>query len=100
MRKLMENAARRAITYLEGLPNRRVSPSTEAVADLSRLDEPLPPSATPPEKVLQQLDEICSPATMAMAGPRFFGFVIGGSLPVTLAANWLAPGTRTRHSTT
>jgi len=27
---------------------------------------------------------------MAMAGPRFFGFVIGGSLPVTLAANWLA----------
>jgi glutamate/tyrosine decarboxylase-like PLP-dependent enzyme len=27
---------------------------------------------------------------MAMAGPRFFGFVIGGSLPVTVAANWLA----------
>ena len=36
------------------------------------------------------MDEIGSPATMAMAGPRFFGFVIGGSLPVTLAANWLA----------
>jgi glutamate/tyrosine decarboxylase-like PLP-dependent enzyme len=36
------------------------------------------------------MDEICSPATMATAGPRFFGFVIGGSLPVTLAANWLA----------
>ncbi len=40
--------------------------------------------------VLNQLDKICSAATMAMAGPRFFGFVIGGSLPVTLAANWLA----------
>jgi glutamate/tyrosine decarboxylase-like PLP-dependent enzyme len=40
--------------------------------------------------VIQWLDEICSPATMAMAGPRFFGFVLGGSLPVTLAANWLA----------
>ena len=36
------------------------------------------------------LDELGSPATTAMAGPRFFGFVIGGSLPVTLAANWLA----------
>ena len=36
------------------------------------------------------LDEAGSPATVASAGPRFFGFVIGGSLPVTVAANWLA----------
>jgi glutamate/tyrosine decarboxylase-like PLP-dependent enzyme len=40
--------------------------------------------------VINRLDEVCTPATMAMAGPRFFGFVIGGALPVTLAANWLA----------
>jgi glutamate/tyrosine decarboxylase-like PLP-dependent enzyme len=40
--------------------------------------------------VLELLDEVCSPATMAMAGARFYGFVIGGALPVTLAANWLA----------
>ena len=43
-----------------------------------------------PTAVLRLLDETCSPASMAMAGPRFFGFVIGGSLPVTVAANWLA----------
>ncbi len=38
-------------------------------------------------QVLKQLHETGSPATMAMAGPRFFGFVIGGALPVTVAAN-------------
>jgi glutamate/tyrosine decarboxylase-like PLP-dependent enzyme len=50
----------------------------------------LPESSCDPADVLARLDETVSPATMAMAGPRFFGFVIGGSLPVTVAANWLA----------
>ena len=51
---------------------------------------PLPAEGTDDAEVLADLDRLGSPATMAMAGPRFFGFVIGGSLPVTLAANWLA----------
>ena len=90
MRKLLEDTAQRAISYLESLEARSVAPLPEAVAKLSALDEPLPEAPTPPEHVIKQLDETCSPATTAMAGPRFFGFVIGGSLPVTLAANWLA----------
>jgi glutamate/tyrosine decarboxylase-like PLP-dependent enzyme len=90
MRKLLEDTAQRAISYLESLEARSVAPLPEAVAKLSALDEPLPEAPTPPEHVIKQLDEICSPATTAMAGPRFFGFVIGGSLPVALAANWLA----------
>ena len=90
MRMLLENAAQRAISYLEGLDSRSVAPSAEAVASLSKLNEPLPDLPERPDSVLRLLDEICSPATTAMAGPRYFGFVIGGSLPVTLAANWLA----------
>ncbi|MDQ2936277.1 MAG: aminotransferase class V-fold PLP-dependent enzyme [Acidobacteriota bacterium] len=90
MRQLLEDAAQRAISYLDALGNRRVAPSGEAVSRLATLDESLTEEPTPPEEVLQLLDEICSPATMAMAGPRFFGFVIGGSLPASLAANWLA----------
>src|SRR5690349_14887765 len=90
MRELLEDAARRAIHYRENLATRSVAPPAEALARLAALNEPLPDQPTPPDAVLRTLDEIGSPAVMGMAGPRFFGFVIGGSLPVTLAANWLA----------
>jgi glutamate/tyrosine decarboxylase-like PLP-dependent enzyme len=90
MRKLLENTAQRAIAYLEGLDDRGVAPAAEAVANLDQLDKPLSNESTSPEQVIALLDKVCSPATMAMAGPRFFGFVLGGSLPVALAANWLA----------
>ncbi len=87
MRQLLENAAERAIKYLEGLDDRSVAPQT---GHLSQLEENLPEVSGDPAETLRILDEIGSPATMGMAGRRFFGFVIGGSLPVTLAANWLA----------
>ena len=90
MRELLENTAQRAISYLEALNDRSVSPGAEAVKKLATLDLPLTGEATPPDQVIKLLDEVCSPATMAMAGPRFFGFVIGGSLPAALGANWLA----------
>src|SRR5690349_2886283 len=90
MKKLLENAAERAISYLEGLDSRGVAPLPDAVAKLTALDQPLPEGPREPEEVLQLLDEICSPATVSMAGARYFGFVIGGAIPVTLAANWLA----------
>ena len=90
VRQLLETTSQRAANYLERLDQRLVRPESGAVAGLAAFDEPLPSDPTAPEAVLAMMDEIGSPATMAMAGPRFFGFVIGGSLPVTLAANWLA----------
>ena len=90
MKHLLQDSARRAIAYLEGLADRPVAPSAAAVERLSTLREPLPERPLAPEKVLGLLDELGSPATTAMAGPRFFGFVVGGALPVALAANWLA----------
>lgn len=90
MNELLLDAAQRSIRYLDSLDDRRVSPSPADVAALSQLYVALPDSPTDPARVLAQLDEVVSPATMAMAGPRFFGFVIGGSLPATVAAGWLA----------
>jgi glutamate/tyrosine decarboxylase-like PLP-dependent enzyme len=90
MRDLLNQTADIASRYLETLDGRGVAPTPEALARLDELNEPLPEEPKDPSTVLQMLDRIGSPATMGMAGRRYFGFVIGGSLPAALAANWLA----------
>jgi len=90
VRELLQDAARRAASYLEGLPTRSVEPAPGSLAALQKLRVPLPEHSLSPEKVLALLDEIGSPATVATAGPRYFGFVTGGSLPASVAANWLS----------
>jgi len=89
VRELLIDAAERAIRYQEGLSGRAIAPDPAAVARLAKLDIPLPDHPSEADETLALLDSYGA-ATMAMAGPRFFGFVIGGVLPVTLAANWLA----------
>jgi glutamate/tyrosine decarboxylase-like PLP-dependent enzyme len=88
--ELMADAARRSVRYLNGLDQRPVAPDPRAVQQVERFNEPLPDGPVDPSEVLALLDEVGSPATIASAGGRFFGFVIGGSLPAALAANWLA----------
>ena len=89
-RPLLNDAAARALKYLESLRERPVAPDPAGIRNLSTWDIPLPDGPTDPHEVLSLLDEVGTPATTAMGSPRFFGFVIGGALPVTVAANWIA----------
>jgi glutamate/tyrosine decarboxylase-like PLP-dependent enzyme len=88
---LLMDAARRGLRYREDLVTRSVCPRSGATARLlERLGGPLPERPADPAEVIGALDSYGSPATMASAGGRFFGYVIGGSLPSTVAASWLA----------
>lgn len=90
MNTLLQEASDRAQRYLLNLAERRVAPSPSAVEALKSLAGAMPNDPVDPAVVLAELDEYGSPATVASAGPRYFGFVVGGSLPVTTAAAWLS----------
>ena len=92
-RELLIEAANRAASYLERLDARAVRPSHQAIDRLNdALDMPFPTQPSNAAQVLALLDDYGSPATVASAGARYFGFVTGGALPVTVAAQYLAAG--------
>ena len=87
---LLRDVAGRSARYLDGLGSRAVPPAPEAQERKEELLGALPDDGENPRMLIELLDEIVGPATVASAGGRYFGFVTGGSLPAALAANWLA----------
>ncbi|MEM6663097.1 MAG: pyridoxal-dependent decarboxylase, partial [Pseudomonadota bacterium] len=65
-------------------------PSTDAVSGLVAFDHPLPEGISDASVLVSQLAQFGAPATTAIGGGRYFGFVNGGLLPVALAARWMA----------
>ena len=87
---VLQFAAERAQRYVQQVDDRRVAPTQKDLAALAKFREPFPAGPSDPRDVVQFLDDLGSPATVASTGRRYFGFVIGGVLPAVMGANWLA----------
>jgi glutamate/tyrosine decarboxylase-like PLP-dependent enzyme len=86
---VLKRAEEHAIAFLDGLPYRPVA-ATLGVDDLRRrIGRPLPAGPTDPLEVIDDLVRDVDGGLVGSTGGRFFGFVIGGALPVAQAADWL-----------
>ncbi|MHB1101945.1 MAG: pyridoxal phosphate-dependent decarboxylase family protein [Devosia sp.] len=89
MERLLSRAVDHAVRYRAALKEGAALPSANYHQMREALAAPLPETGSPPEAVLEELVQRSEPGLMPMAGPRFFGFVIGASHPAGVAADWM-----------
>jgi glutamate/tyrosine decarboxylase-like PLP-dependent enzyme len=89
MRELLARTAELAADFLESVESRPVYPRVTPDELRNLLGGPLPEAPTDPETVIEQLVAGAERGVVAMPSGRYFGFVIGGSVPAALAADWL-----------
>ncbi len=90
MNEVLQRVAQLSSAFLSGLGDRPVGPQADAEHLRAALGGPLSEEGTDPVRVLEALARGAEPGLVATAGPRYFGFVIGGSVPAALGAEWLA----------
>jgi glutamate/tyrosine decarboxylase-like PLP-dependent enzyme len=86
---LLASVQQHAAAWFASLGSRQVRATLTADQLRQRLGGPLPIDGTDPEAITDLLAAAGMHGTVASAGPRYFGFVVGGSLPAALAADWL-----------
>ena len=88
-REALDAAHHHAIAWVESVRDRPVRPDLDVDGILARLTPRLPETGMAPAAVIEELAEAAEPGLMAMGSPRFYGFVIGGTYPAAMAADWL-----------
>jgi glutamate/tyrosine decarboxylase-like PLP-dependent enzyme len=88
--KALETAAEAALDYTAAIDGRRVAPDAQALSGLRELQFPLGDAPVDAAEVIRSLHAHGSPATVASTGGRFFGLVVGATLPAALGARVLA----------
>src|SRR5262245_50392164 len=86
---LLHRTADLAIEYLESIGDRHVGALAGADELRAQLDVALSQGGEPEADVVAVLADAARRGTVATQGPRYFGFVVGGSVPVATAADWL-----------
>jgi glutamate/tyrosine decarboxylase-like PLP-dependent enzyme len=86
---LLRRTADLAREYLGELPNRHVGARADAATIAERIGGPLPEASEDPWAVVERLAHEVDDGLVASGGPRYFGFVIGGQLPASAAADWM-----------
>jgi glutamate/tyrosine decarboxylase-like PLP-dependent enzyme len=87
--EVLGDAALIARQFLDGLPSRPVGARADLAELRERLTRPLPEHGEDPRTVIAELARDADPGLIASAGPRYFGFVLGGAVPAAVAADWL-----------
>lgn len=85
----LDHAHISAKKFLDELHDRPVGPRESMRDIVNRLNQPLPTDGDASSRVVDWIVEALEPGLVASAGPRYFGFVIGGGLPSAIAADWL-----------
>ena len=88
-RPTLETALRAALSHLENLDQSSVAATTDLHTLRSKLARPLAEGGLEPQQVVDELVADVEGGILGFAGGRFFGWVVGGSLPAALAADWL-----------
>jgi glutamate/tyrosine decarboxylase-like PLP-dependent enzyme len=86
---LLRRTAELAADFLNRLPDRPVSTPVDLAALRRELGGPLPDRGEDPQEVIEKLATDVEPGLVGSAGPRYFGFVVGGGVPAALGADWL-----------